>query len=51
VHTRDATCIGPACFHPARGTQLDHTINHGSRDERGRRGATADPDEPEKKPP
>ncbi len=25
VHTRDATCIGPACFHTARGTQLDHT--------------------------
>ncbi len=29
VQTRDATCIGPACFHPAAGTQLDHTQNYG----------------------
>jgi hypothetical protein len=30
VITRDATCIGPACHHPAAGTQLDHTINYGA---------------------
>lgn len=40
VHTRDATCIGPACFHPAASTQLDHTINHGERDSGGVLGAT-----------
>ncbi|HEX5533870.1 MAG TPA: hypothetical protein VFX33_09040 [Actinomycetales bacterium] len=28
VITRDATCIGPACHHPAAGSQLDHTINY-----------------------
>ncbi len=27
VHSRDATCIGPACEHTARGTQLDHTVD------------------------
>jgi hypothetical protein len=27
VHTRDGGCIGPACHHPTRGTQLDHTID------------------------
>ena len=42
VHTRDATCIGAACSHPARGTQLDHTINHGTRDARGMPGVTAE---------
>ncbi|HEX5533322.1 MAG TPA: hypothetical protein VFX33_06230 [Actinomycetales bacterium] len=38
VVTRDATCIGPACHHPAAGTQLDHTINYKepSRRARGR---------------
>lgn len=30
VHTRDATCIGPACHHSARGTQLDHTVDFGA---------------------
>ncbi len=29
VHSRDATCIGPACHHPAAGTQLDHTVSFG----------------------
>jgi hypothetical protein len=58
VITRDATCIGPACHHPAADAQLDHTINYdeldpqpdrmpkaGSRQRRGReplRGTTAD---------
>jgi hypothetical protein len=28
THTRDATCIGPACHHPATGTEIDHTINY-----------------------
>lgn len=28
VQTRDATCIGPACHHSARGTQLDHTLEY-----------------------
>lgn len=44
VNTRDATCIGPACFHPALGTQLDHTINHGEQDASGAVGATTDGD-------
>jgi hypothetical protein len=35
VQTRDATCLGPACHHPASGTQLDHTVNHGQRDSDG----------------
>jgi hypothetical protein len=42
VHTRDATCLGPACSHPSRGTQLDHTIDHGRRDARGVLGVTAE---------
>ncbi|HZI96065.1 MAG TPA: DUF222 domain-containing protein [Actinomycetales bacterium] len=42
VVTRDGGCIGPACFHPAVGGQLDHTINHGSRDDDGRLGRTTD---------
>jgi hypothetical protein len=41
VHTRDATCIGPACHHPAGGTQIDHTTNFGEADASARRGATA----------
>ena len=41
VRTRDATCIGPACFHPATSTQVDHTINHGERDEHGVLGTTS----------
>ncbi|HEX5533365.1 MAG TPA: DUF222 domain-containing protein [Actinomycetales bacterium] len=41
VHTRDGTCIGPACHHPARGTQIDHTTNFNEPDARGRQGATA----------
>ena len=40
VHTRDATCLGPACHHPAATTQLDHTINHGEADENGVEGTT-----------
>jgi hypothetical protein len=27
VHARDGGCIGPACHHRTRGTQLDHTID------------------------
>jgi hypothetical protein len=42
VQTRDATCIGPACHHPAAGTQVDHTINHGQRDEHGTLGSTVE---------
>ncbi len=38
VITRDATCIGPACHHPAVGVQLDHTINYKDTDRRSRRG-------------
>ncbi|HZI96078.1 MAG TPA: hypothetical protein VFD41_00980 [Actinomycetales bacterium] len=40
VHIRDATCLGPACHHPAAGTQLDHTINHGHHDDHGAEGTT-----------
>jgi hypothetical protein len=42
VMTRDGGCIGPACFHPAVGIQLDHTINHGTRDVVGTPGRTTD---------
>ena len=42
VQTRDATCIGPACHHPARRTQLDHTVNFGERDDHGVLGTTSD---------
>ena len=42
VYTRDATCIGPACHHPAAGTQLDHSVNHGERDDAGTVGQTTD---------
>jgi hypothetical protein len=28
VHARDGGCIGAACHHPTRGTQLDHTTDH-----------------------
>lgn len=38
VHARDATCIGPACSHPAIGIQLDHTINYGQPDTASRPG-------------
>jgi hypothetical protein len=38
VVTRDATCIGPACHHPAAGTQLDHTVNYKQPSRRSRRG-------------
>ncbi len=41
VHTRDATCIGPACHHPATGTQIDHTTNFNEPGATGRPGATA----------
>jgi hypothetical protein len=27
VHARDGGCIGAACHHPTRGTQLDHTLD------------------------
>ena len=42
VVTRDGGCIGPACFHPVVGIQLDHTINHGTRDDDGTRARTTD---------
>jgi hypothetical protein len=42
VQIRDATCLGPACHHPARDTQLDHTINYAETDEHGRLGTTSD---------
>ncbi|HEX5510565.1 MAG TPA: DUF222 domain-containing protein [Actinomycetales bacterium] len=42
VHTRDATCIGPACHHPATGTQIDHTTNFNEVDHKGTLGVTAD---------
>jgi hypothetical protein len=41
VQTRDATCIGPACHHPATGTQIDHTTNFNEPGRDGRAGATA----------
>ncbi len=41
VHVRDATCLGPACHHTARGTQLDHTVDLGRADARGRPGTTS----------
>jgi len=42
VHTRDQTCIGPACEHLTRGTDLDHTVNHGEPGPDGRLGTTTD---------
>ncbi|MFP5334135.1 MAG: DUF222 domain-containing protein [Actinomycetes bacterium] len=41
VHVRDATCIGPAHWHPARGTELDHTVDYRRRDHTGRLGTTS----------
>ncbi|HEX5511969.1 MAG TPA: hypothetical protein VFX41_09660 [Actinomycetales bacterium] len=41
VITRDATCIGPTCHHPAAGTQLDHTVNYREENRGGRRGRRA----------
>jgi hypothetical protein len=42
VHTRDATCIGPACHHPATGTETDHTINYAETGPDGQPGSTSD---------
>lgn len=42
VHTRDASCIGVACHHPARGTQLDHTVPFRQPGEDGALGTTSE---------
>ena len=41
IHCRDASCIGPACHHPATGTDLDHTINYREPGPDGQPGTTS----------
>ena len=41
LHTRDATCIGPACHHPATGTEADHTVNYDEAGPDGQPGSTS----------
>ncbi len=41
LHTRDATCIGPACHHPATGTEADHTVNYREAGPDGQPGTTS----------
>lgn len=42
VLSRDATCVGPACEHTARGTQLDHTVDHARPGPSGQVGTTSE---------